>query len=49
MPTMDMVCFYGGDENKINFINGTVLEKYTFKQMKEKVRGLISKLPKLRY
>jgi hypothetical protein len=28
MPAMDMVCFYGGEESKINVISATLIDRY---------------------
>jgi hypothetical protein len=49
MPTMDMICFYGGEQEIINFFSSQVIERYTIEKFKEKVKFILTKVPKLRY
>ena len=49
MPTMDMACFLGDDDIRVNFISFSVIEKFGFEKIRERVKGFMREKPKLRW
>ena len=48
MPSMDVTCFIGDDDIRVNFISFAVFEKFEFEKVKERIEGFMRDKQKLR-
>ena len=49
IPSMDLVCFYGDNTSRVNFMSSTKFESIPFEKLKAHFGRLIKQMPKLRY
>lgn len=49
MPSMDMACFLGKDEARINFMSATFIEKFEYTKALELAKRFLREKPKLRW
>jgi hypothetical protein len=49
MPTMDTICFIGDNVANINVMSFSIIERFEFEHVKERIRSFMKDKPKLRY